>query len=43
MCIATAIQTVSKSVAMFIGARFLIGSGLTSAGESHKDTLIPVS
>ena len=32
MCAATAVQTASQSVAMFIGARFLIGFGLTFAG-----------
>ena len=31
MCVATAIQTASQSVGMFIGARFLIGFGLTFA------------
>ncbi|TDL25202.1 hexose transporter [Rickenella mellea] len=31
MCAATAIQTASQSVGMFIGARFLIGFGLTFA------------
>jgi len=31
MCIAAAIQTASQSVGMFIGARFLIGFGLTFA------------
>ncbi|KAF8966553.1 hexose transporter [Flammula alnicola] len=31
MCIATAVQTASTSVGMFIGARFLIGFGLTFA------------
>ncbi|KDR80298.1 hypothetical protein GALMADRAFT_62198 [Galerina marginata CBS 339.88] len=31
MCIATAVQTASVSVGMFIGARFLIGFGLTFA------------
>lgn len=44
MCIATVIQTASQSVGMFIGARFLIGFGLTFAGKSfpftpHPDTL----
>lgn len=33
MCIATAIQTASQSVGMFIGARFLIGFGVTFAGQ----------
>ena len=36
MCIATAIQTASQSVGMFIGARFLIGFGLTFAGTSNS-------
>ncbi|PPQ96765.1 hypothetical protein CVT26_006254 [Gymnopilus dilepis] len=31
MCVATAIQTAAQSVGMFIGARFLIGFGLTFA------------
>ncbi|KAJ3528956.1 hypothetical protein NMY22_g9196 [Coprinellus aureogranulatus] len=34
MCIATAIQTASQSVGMFIGARFLIGFGLTFAAAA---------
>ncbi|EJC97789.1 hexose transporter [Fomitiporia mediterranea MF3/22] len=34
MCAATAIQTASNSVRMFIGARFLIGFGLTFAANS---------
>ncbi|PAV15208.1 hexose transporter [Pyrrhoderma noxium] len=34
MCVATAIQTASNSVKMFIGARFLIGFGLTFAANS---------
>ncbi|KAF9269876.1 general substrate transporter [Marasmius fiardii PR-910] len=34
MCIATAIQTASQSVNMFIGARFLIGFGLTFAANA---------
>ncbi|KAG5636475.1 hypothetical protein H0H81_007893 [Sphagnurus paluster] len=34
MCIATAIQTASQSVGMFIGARFLIGFGLTFAATA---------
>ncbi|KAL5480857.1 hypothetical protein ACEPAI_9797 [Sanghuangporus weigelae] len=34
MCAATAIQTASNSVKMFIGARFLIGFGLTFASNS---------
>jgi hypothetical protein len=35
MCIAVALQTASQSVGMFIGARFLIGFGLTFAGTAH--------
>ncbi|RPD54434.1 general substrate transporter [Lentinus tigrinus ALCF2SS1-7] len=34
MCIATVIQTASNSVGMFIGARFLIGWGLTFAAAA---------
>ncbi|KAF8551822.1 hexose transporter [Imleria badia] len=34
MCIATAIQTASQSVEMFIGARFLIGFGNTFAANA---------
>ncbi|KAJ8081528.1 hypothetical protein PM082_007373 [Marasmius tenuissimus] len=34
MCIATAVQTASQSVSMFIGARFLIGFGLTFAANA---------
>ncbi|KAH0835885.1 hexose transporter [Lanmaoa asiatica] len=34
MCIATAIQTASQSVGMFIGARFLIGFGNTFAANA---------
>ncbi|KAH8113763.1 hexose transporter [Phellopilus nigrolimitatus] len=34
MCAATALQTASNSVKMFIGARFLIGFGLTFAQNS---------
>lgn len=40
MCIATAIQTASQSVGMFIGARFLIGFGLTFAGASLLDSTL---
>ena len=36
MCIATAIQTASPSVGMFIGARFLVGFGLTFAGQFRQ-------
>ncbi|EIN08295.1 general substrate transporter [Punctularia strigosozonata HHB-11173 SS5] len=34
MCAATAIQTAAQSIGMFIGARFLIGFGLTFAANS---------
>ncbi|KAG2008457.1 hexose transporter [Coprinopsis cinerea AmutBmut pab1-1] len=34
MCIATVIQTAAQSVGMFIGARFLIGFGLTFAASA---------
>ncbi|KAI0746168.1 general substrate transporter [Earliella scabrosa] len=34
MCIATVLQTASNSVGMFIGARFLIGFGLTFAAAA---------
>ncbi|KAF9014277.1 hexose transporter [Cyathus striatus] len=34
MCTATAIQTASQNVGMFIGARFLIGFGLTFAANA---------
>ncbi|KAJ7753074.1 hexose transporter [Mycena maculata] len=34
MCIAVAIQTAAQSVGMFIGARFLIGFGLTFAANA---------
>ncbi|KAG6839926.1 hypothetical protein C0991_010315 [Blastosporella zonata] len=34
MCIATAVQTASQSVGMFIGARFLIGFGVTFAANA---------
>ncbi|PAV15162.1 hexose transporter [Pyrrhoderma noxium] len=34
MCVATALQTASQSVNMFIGARFLIGFGLTFAANA---------
>lgn len=40
MCIATAVQTASQSVGMFIGARFLIGFGLTFAGKSRRDSAL---
>jgi sugar porter (SP) family MFS transporter len=34
MCVATAIQTAAQSTGMFIGARFLIGFGLTFAANA---------
>ncbi|KAJ7128401.1 hexose transporter [Mycena epipterygia] len=34
MCLGTAVQTASQSVGMFIGARFLIGFGLTFAANA---------
>ncbi|KAG6811658.1 hypothetical protein H0H92_006420 [Tricholoma furcatifolium] len=34
MCVATILQTASQSVGMFIGARFLIGFGLTFAANA---------
>ena len=34
MCGATALQTASQNVGMFIGARFLIGFGLSFAANS---------
>jgi MFS family permease len=34
MCVATALQTASQSIGMFIGARFLIGFGLTFAANA---------
>ncbi|KAF8634309.1 hypothetical protein AX17_004261 [Amanita inopinata Kibby_2008] len=34
MCLATVLQTASSSVSMFIGARFLIGFGLTFAASA---------
>ena len=40
MCIATAVQTASQSVGMFIGARFLIGFGNTFAGKFRNDLAI---
>jgi hypothetical protein len=39
MLVATALQTASQSVHMFIGARFLIGFGLAFAGELHLTTV----
>nr|AAT91253.1 hexose transporter [Paxillus involutus] len=43
MCIATAVQTASKSVGMFIGARFLIGFGLTFAANSAPMLVTEIS
>lgn len=43
MCIATAIQTASQSVRMFIGARFLIGFGLTFAANAAPMLVTEVS
>ncbi|KAG1890660.1 general substrate transporter, partial [Suillus fuscotomentosus] len=43
MCIATAIQTASQSVSPFIGARFLIGFGLTFAANAAPMSVIEVS
>jgi len=43
MCIATAIQTASQSVGMFIGARFLIGFGLTFAANAAPMLVTEIS
>ncbi|KAF4594316.1 hypothetical protein EYR40_009119 [Pleurotus pulmonarius] len=43
MCIATVIQTASQSVGMFIGARFLIGFGLTFAAGAAPMLVTEVS
>ncbi|KAJ7064693.1 hexose transporter [Mycena amicta] len=43
MCIATAIQTASQSVGMFIGARFLIGFGLTFAANAAPIIRAPLT
>jgi sugar porter (SP) family MFS transporter len=43
MIIATAVQTASQSVGMFIGARFLIGFGLTFASNAAPMLIIEVS
>ncbi|PFH49901.1 hypothetical protein AMATHDRAFT_86125 [Amanita thiersii Skay4041] len=43
MCVATAIQTASQSVRMFIGARFLIGFGLTFAANAAPMLVTEVS
>lgn len=34
MCVATALQTASQNVHMFIGARFMIGFGLSFAANA---------
>ncbi|KAG9223600.1 hypothetical protein CCMSSC00406_0009231 [Pleurotus cornucopiae] len=43
MCIATVIQTAAQSVGMFIGARFLIGFGLTFAAGAAPMLVTEVS
>ncbi|KIJ61854.1 hypothetical protein HYDPIDRAFT_183058 [Hydnomerulius pinastri MD-312] len=43
MCIATAVQTAAQSVGMFIGARFLIGFGLTFAANAAPMLVTEVS
>ncbi|KAJ3491276.1 hypothetical protein NLJ89_g11353 [Agrocybe chaxingu] len=43
MCVATAIQTASTSVGMFIGARFLIGFGLTFAATAAPMLVTEIS
>ncbi|KAG9313586.1 hexose transporter [Chiua virens] len=43
MCIGVAIQTASQSVNMFIGARFLIGFGLTFAGNAAPMLVTEIS
>ncbi|KAF8887524.1 general substrate transporter [Infundibulicybe gibba] len=43
MCCATAIQTASQSVGMFIGARFLIGFGLTFAANAAPMLVTEIS
>jgi len=43
MCIATALQTASQSVGMFIGARFLIGFGLTFAATAAPMLVTEIS
>jgi sugar porter (SP) family MFS transporter len=43
MCIATAIQTASQSVGMFIGARFLIGFGFVFAANSAPMLVTEIS
>ncbi|KAF8839813.1 hexose transporter [Paxillus ammoniavirescens] len=43
MCIATAVQTAAQSVGMFIGARFLIGFGLTFAASAAPILVAEIS
>ncbi|KAF8887528.1 hexose transporter [Infundibulicybe gibba] len=43
MCCATVIQTASQSVGMFIGARFLIGFGLTFAANAAPMLVTEIS
>ncbi|KXN89357.1 Lactose permease [Leucoagaricus sp. SymC.cos] len=43
MCIATALQTAAQSTGMFIGARFLIGFGLTFAAGSAPMLVTEIS
>ncbi|OJA17867.1 hypothetical protein AZE42_05906 [Rhizopogon vesiculosus] len=43
MCIATALQTAAQSVGMFIGARFLIGFGLTFAANAAPMLVTEIS
>jgi MFS family permease len=43
MCGATALQTASQNVGMFIGARFLIGFGLTFAANSAPMLVTEIS
>ncbi|KAJ8494488.1 hypothetical protein ONZ45_g3409 [Pleurotus djamor] len=43
MCIATVIQTAAQSVGMFIGARFLIGFGLTFAAGAAPMLVTEIS
>ncbi|KAH7925088.1 hexose transporter [Leucogyrophana mollusca] len=43
MCVATALQTASQSVGMFIGARFLIGFGLTFAANAAPMLVTEIS
>jgi sugar porter (SP) family MFS transporter len=43
MCVATAVQTASQSSGMFIGARFLIGFGLTFAANAAPMLVTEIS